>query len=93
LTIDVAVPGSNEQMEKLSDSGPAYFKGMKGFKSAVFFSDKARNEYGLMTIWQTKDNYDAFMKAYLADPKPRPWFAGTLFEERTFFVNNFFTSA
>ncbi len=94
LAIFIAVPGSNEQMEKIAERGPASLKGMRGFKSATYFSDKSRNEYGLMTVWETKDDYDAFMEWGRAQ---RPagmgaWFAGTLFENRAYYVNNFFLS-
>ncbi len=94
LVIYIAAPGSNEQMEKFAEQGPATLKGKKGFKSATYFSDKARNEYGMMTIWETKEDHDAFVKwGQSQRPNmPMSWFAGTLFESRTFYVNNFFSS-
>jgi heme-degrading monooxygenase HmoA len=90
LGIFIAVPGSDEQMKKIAEQGPAALKGKKGFKSAVYFSDKAKNEYGVLTVWQTKADYDAFMKS--VPKRPRPWFAGTLFPIRQYYVNNSFSS-
>ncbi len=91
LAIFIAVPGNNEQMEKIAERGPASLKGMRGFKSATYFSDKSRNEYGLMTIWETKDDFDAFME-WGRTHQMGPWFAGTLFENRAYYVNNFVLS-
>jgi heme-degrading monooxygenase HmoA len=90
LAIWIAVPGNNDQMEKAAERGPATFKGKKGFKSAVFFSEKSRNEYGLMTIWETKEDYEAYSKSNPMPQSVHSLFAGTLFEQRGFYVNNSF---
>jgi heme-degrading monooxygenase HmoA len=94
LAIGIAVPGSYEQMNKIAEQNPAYFKGKKGFKSAVAFSDKSRNEYGLMTIWETKEDSEAYWKSKPIgqDQRLRSMAAGILFEQRGFYVNNLFSS-
>ncbi len=92
LAIWVAVPGSNEQMEEAAERGPATLKDKKGFKSAVYFSDKSRNEYGLMTVWETKEDFEAFRKSNPMPESARSLFAGVLFEQRGFYVNNSFSS-
>ncbi len=91
LAIFIAVPGSYEQMDKIAQGGPAALKGMKGFKSAVYFSDKAKNEYGALTVWDTKEDADAAWKSRSSEITPS-WFAGTLFQQRGFYVHNFFSS-
>lgn len=39
------------------------FKGFKGFVNAVIYSDKEKSEYGMTTVWQTKEDYEAFRNA------------------------------
>jgi heme-degrading monooxygenase HmoA len=56
----------------------------------VYFSDKSRNEYGLMTIWEKKEDFEAFSKSNPVPQSARALFAGTLLEQRGFYVNNSF---
>jgi heme-degrading monooxygenase HmoA len=93
LWIGIAIPGNNDKMEKAAEYGPELFKGAKGFKSAVYFSDKAKNEYGMFTIWDAEENAKAFTdskSSYFTEATKS--FAGTLFEQHDFFINNFFSS-
>ena len=92
LGIWVAVPGNNDFMEKFAEKAPEALKGKKGFKSAVFFSDKTRNEYGNIMIWETKEDWEAYSASILPEQikSTMTRFAGTLFEQRGFYVNNSF---
>ena len=93
LQITVGVPGSYDDMDKVAAQAPDRFKGAKGFKSAVFFSDKSRNEYGSLLIWERKADLEAFRQSLPALSKEtRSRIAGRLFERRTFYVNNFFSA-
>ena len=89
IAIWIAVPGNNDQLVKVADQAPQIFKGQKGFKSAVYFSDPAKNEYGMLTMWEGKGDYDAFVAAYPPE-QTHSLFAGTLLTQRTYFVNNSF---
>ena len=92
LAIWIAVPGNNDQLVKVADQAPQTLKGQKGFKSAVYFSDPAKNEYGMLTMWEGKGDYDAFVAAYSPEQLKRTMslFAGALLPQRTYFVNNSF---
>ena len=93
LAIFIDVPGSYDEAAKVAASAPERYKGKKGFKSAVYFSDKERNEYGALSIWERKADLEAFAKSLPAPTKEtRARIAGTLFERRTFYVNNFFSA-
>ncbi len=95
IVIWIAVPGNNDRMVKAAEEGPQTFKGQKGFKSAIYFSDPAKNEYGLLTMWEEKGDYDAFVAAYSPEQLKRTLslFAGTLLPQRTYFVNNSFSGS
>jgi len=92
LEIFVGVPGIYDDAAKVAANAPERYKGKKGFKTAVFFSDKARNEYGLLTIWDHKADVEAFRKSFPPPKGSKSSLAGTLFEQRTFYVNNFFSA-
>jgi len=94
LEIFIGVPGIYDHAAETAANAPELYKGKKGFKSAVCFSDKERNEYGLLTIWDRKADHDAFVKSIPAArlKEIRSRMAGTLFEQRTFYVNNFFSA-
>lgn len=94
LWIGIAVPGNNEYMEKFAERAPEFYQGKKGFKSAVYFSDKTRNEYGNISVWETKEDYEANRASFPPElmKSAMEKFAGTLFESRGFYVNNLFSS-
>ncbi len=52
-------PGKLAAVEKLADQAYAQSKGMKGFRSEVYLFDTVNNEYGSLSIWETKEDMEA----------------------------------
>jgi heme-degrading monooxygenase HmoA len=60
------VKNENVNWEELEEGVRGYsdqFKSMKGFVCAVVYSDKEKSEYGMTTVWETKEDYEAFRNA------------------------------
>ncbi len=60
-------PGMQPVGEKLADQFNPVFKAAKGYNGSTFFGDYTAGEYGLLALWQTKEDYEAFQK--VARPK------------------------
>jgi len=52
-------PGKRTEAEGLADKMYPVYKGMKGFKSVVYFGDPDNNEYGSFYTWETKEDLEA----------------------------------
>ncbi len=52
-------PDKRDDVVKVADQASAASKGMKGFKSEVYFGDTVNNEYGSLGIWETKEDMEA----------------------------------
>ena len=90
LGIYILIPGKREELVQYVEANKDKAKDAKGFKKAVYFSDEARNEYGLLTVWETKEQCDEFIESNkLARQRGSTptVMAGTLFENRCFYVN------
>ena len=59
LTTYKTAPGKRAEMEGLANKRYPVMKGMKGFRSVVYFGDSDNNEYGGFYIWETKEDLDA----------------------------------
>ncbi len=59
LTTYKTAPGKRAEMEGLANKIYPVMKGMKGFRSVVYFGDSDNNEYGGFYIWETKEDLDA----------------------------------
>ena len=53
-------PGHYDDMHAIATSAPNSLRAHKGFISAVYYSDKEKDEYGATTVWETKEDYEAF---------------------------------
>ncbi len=86
-------PGKREELLKLGDSARERLKGQKGFISAVRYSDEESNEYGNFTLWETKEDFDAYFNSLPSEMYER---AMSLFAERPgrkiYYVDNYITS-
>ncbi len=56
-------PGHFDEMQAIAVRGPNLVKTAKGCLSAIYYTDKDREEYGSTTIWQTEEDYEAFRNA------------------------------
>lgn len=96
LVILRSVPEKWQEWDKVRERGPAALKAMKGFRSGIYFSDNEEHEFGAMTIWETKEDCDAYEKS--SSPTSEiakllaPLIAGPVFHRRSFYVDNFFSS-
>ena len=45
--------------EAVADEVAPVFESLKGFRSATFFGDNTSGEYGVFTIWDTKEDSEA----------------------------------
>ena len=87
LGIWILTPGKRQELIQTVEANKDKAKDAKGFKEAVYFSDEARNEYCLLTVWETKEQCDEFIATTRQRAStPNVW-AGTLFENRSFYVN------
>ena len=59
LTLIKTSPGKRDEAAKIPDQIFPIVKGMKGFKSAVYFGDDDNNEYGGFYVWETKEDLEA----------------------------------
>jgi len=59
LTTFKTAPGKRAECEGLTDKLFPIMKGMKGFKSVVYFGDPDNNEYGTFYTWETKEDLEA----------------------------------
>ncbi len=48
-------PGSRPMAEKVADQGGQGFVQFPGFQEAIFFLDEERNEYGAISIWESRE--------------------------------------
>ena len=48
-------PGSRPMAEKVADQGGQGFVQLPGFQDAIFFLDEGRNEYGAISIWESRE--------------------------------------
>lgn len=60
-------PGIEEKLQKFISTAPERYAKQKGFRSVVFFKSEKRNEYGSISVWETKEDYDAHYNAYSSE--------------------------
>lgn len=87
LGIYILAPGKKEELLKRVEAIKDKRKDLKGYKKAVYFSDETRNEFGLLALWETKADCDEFIALNKKAHSSASAFAGTLFEDRAFYVN------
>ena len=58
------VPENHEAMLKTPEQSIEHLKNQKGFKNVIFFSDQEKNEFGAITVWETEEGYDNYLKSY-----------------------------
>ena len=87
------IPGNHEAMVKISEQAPERLGGHKGFKCAVFFSDKEKYEYGVITVWEGEEDYDNYLKSYSPEEmeKMMSLFSETIVRNK-YYVNEIYTS-
>jgi len=51
-------PEKRADVEKIADQAFTQSKGMKGFKSEVYLFDTMNNEYGSLSVWETKEDME-----------------------------------
>ena len=56
-------PGMSATAEKLGDQFSPVHKAAKGFKSETFLADDITGEYGSITLWESKEDIEAFSEA------------------------------
>ena len=53
-------PGMRSTAEKMADQFALVHRTAKGFTSGTFLGDDAVGEYGSLTLWESKEDVDAF---------------------------------
>ena len=53
-------PENFEQINTAAKNAPKQYDGLKGFISAVYYSDKEKCEVGSTTLWETKEDFEAY---------------------------------
>jgi heme-degrading monooxygenase HmoA len=71
-------PGKESVGHSLADRFAPVFKAAKGCKGVTFFADYAAGDYGLLALWESKEDYEAFDKA--AQPQVEQALAGAVKE-------------
>lgn len=56
-------PGMRSTAEKLGDQFSPVHKTAKGFKNETFLADDSTGEYGSLTLWESKEDIEAFRQA------------------------------
>ena len=85
--------GHYDEMDGFAQSGPDMLGKSKGFVSAVYISDKEKNEYGTLTVWETEEDYKAAIQSLPKDVsnKLQSW-ATEPPVNTTYYVNNAFSA-
>ena len=78
-----------DEMNQVALRAPEDYKGQKGFVSAVYYSDKEKGEYGLTSVWETKEDLEASWDTLPSETKERVNKYGTM---NVYYVNNAFSA-
>ncbi len=49
-------PGSRPMAERIADQGAPSMAQQPGFQQVMFFLDEDRNEYGAVTVWNSRED-------------------------------------
>jgi len=71
-------PGMASVAQELADRMAPIYKASKGFNRVTFFGDYAAGEYGILSLWASKEDYEAFYRA--TEPQIRQVLAGMVEE-------------
>lgn len=86
-------PGHYDEMHAIATNAPERMRSMKGFISAVYYSDKEKDEFGTTTVWETKEDWEAYLNAIPSEMMDR---LGTISTEpysmNTYYVDNAFSA-
>lgn len=77
-------PGTRSAAEKLADQFAPAHRAAKGYKGVTFFADYTIGEYGSFTLWESKEDLEAFRN--IAIPKLEDALSGITPSVRTFEV-------
>jgi len=84
-------PGHYDQMHAAATRAPETLKSLKGFISAVYYSDKEKDDYGVTMVWETKEDFEAYWNSIPSEDWER---AKALMREpvvqNIYYVNNSF---
>ena len=53
-------PGMRSVGHNIADRFAPVYKAAKGCKGVTFFADYAAGEYGMLSLWESKEDYEAF---------------------------------
>lgn len=56
-------PGSRPMAERVADQGGQGFAQLPGFQEATFFLDEERNEYGALSVWESREAAERAVEA------------------------------
>jgi heme-degrading monooxygenase HmoA len=56
-------PGSRPLAEGVADQGGQGFAQLPGYQDATFFLDEARNEYGALSVWESREAAERSVEA------------------------------
>ena len=59
ITLFTTGPGMREPMEKLGDQMFNVLSGLKGFKKLMLIVDQEVDEYGGITLWESKEDAES----------------------------------
>ena len=59
LAVLTVGPGMRSTMEKIADEMAAHYRALKGFQSVTFLGDNDTNQYGTVSLWETKEDAEA----------------------------------
>lgn len=59
LSMFKTAPGKRDDVTKTADLCYAMVKDMKRFKDVVYFADYEQNHFGMLYVWETKEDLDA----------------------------------
>ena len=58
-----------DDIESRSQQQSERLKSLKGFVAAVTYTDEEKGELGMTTVWETKEDYEAFRNAEAPETK------------------------
>ena len=62
-------PARMDDVERLADVADGIIRKQKGFKSITFYADRETGECGSFSLWETREDLDAFIAAEFPELK------------------------
>ncbi|MFC1900126.1 antibiotic biosynthesis monooxygenase family protein [Chloroflexota bacterium] len=64
-------PEHFDRVSTAAKNAPERFKEQKGFVRAIYYSNKEKNDFGSITVWETKEDFESYWDSISVEEKER----------------------